>query len=298
MRPTTLLQGAHRGATSLLTRLPPTAVTALGQGLCVADPQAGRAAALAQTAARRWPMLDVAAVEAPGVRVLPRLDPRGTLLLASDTAASLADSLAEKVLTQAALWQIVGRGPGGASGMRFALQGTLVAQDAASAAASLTLLRTLAALAPPASSRALTRTDALTAQVLAPLRDAATRQSASQLGMLHRDPDDLPVGALTLHGGVKPYPLRVCSAEGLSAMERRAVALEAAGEVPMRQRAERGPLGGFVVVAVVSASVARVELHTVSLRGADRRRTEGLTVLAPPVSAENDPLRRPAVLTD
>lgn len=298
MNITTLLQGAHRGGTSLLHAMPPTAATALGQSLCVADPLPARAATLAQTAARRWPMVDVAAVEAPGVRVVGQVAPRGTLLLASDTASSLVDSLAQKVLTQAALWQIVGRGPGGTAGMRFALQGTLVAHDQPGTTESLALLQTFAALAPPASSRALTATDALTAQVLTPLRDAATRQTAMQFGMLHRAPDDLPHGAITLHGGVKPYPVRVRAVEGLSATERRTVALEVAGEVPARQRADRGPLGGFVVVAVVSVSVARVELHTVSLRAADRRRTEGLTVLAPPVSADNDPLRRPAVLTD
>lgn len=290
---TTMIQGAHRGGTTLLARLPPTAVTALGPRVLVADPQPGRAEALAQRAQRRFPSVDVRGEVRTGEDVLTRLSRDATLLLASDSAEGLHATLARRGEELGTLWQIVGRGPGGASGRRFGLQGTLVPRDIDAAYESLTLLDVLGRVAPPRSSRALTSTDPLSAQVLAPMRDAVSAQSAAQLTMLDRAPWDLPFGPLTLHGGRAPYPLVVRVVDAIAVADRISQVLDAAARVPVAQRADRGALGRFVVVAWVQVAQARVVFHTVSLRQGDRRRVEGISEIAP----TPEPNRAP-VLTD
>lgn len=233
---TTMIQGAHRGGRTLVARLAPSAATRMGPRVLLADPQEGRARSLGVIAAQRFPSIDVISEERSGAEAMAHVAEDATLLLVSDTAGGIHDTLTRRHPGQGALWQLVGRGPGGASGRRFGLQGTLVPRDHDGAHASKALLGVLDRLAPPRSSKALTAADPLTAQVLAPMRDAVTAQTAAQLALLHRAPEDLPFGPLTLHGGRAPYPMIVRAVDTLRIEDRVTRVLDAAAEVPLAQR--------------------------------------------------------------
>jgi hypothetical protein len=142
-------------------------------------------------------------------------------------------SVATQTPSQRATFQLVGRGPGGHAGVRTAFQGTLVPGDRDTEHRTLLLLGTLERLTQSASSRVLTGSDPLTAVVLKPMRDLATRQTIRHLAELDRDPWDLSGSPLSMVKGATVYPLVPVQGQPHDQYtHRKALALDVAGTLP------------------------------------------------------------------
>ena len=287
------VQGAHRGGTSFVEQVQAEPLYRCGRRLVLADPHPGRVDFLARRVRERFPGLEATPVTRTGVEALSLAGAEDPLLLVSDSVDSLLQTLRARQASQPALWQIVGRGPGGSAGTRLGLRGTVLPGDEAGAADSALLLDALSRLAPPASSRALTGGDALTASLLAPLRQRVLARTLRHLEELERDPADLTGGPLSLAQGREALPLKPLRGEsGMRFRQMKGLVLEAAGQVPQGQWLDRGTLGRCLMVAVVIDEAA-VHLFTTAQSRRGRRRVEGLHTLEAPV-----PQAPPAVFTD
>ncbi|MEW6755824.1 MAG: hypothetical protein AB1505_33325 [Candidatus Latescibacterota bacterium] len=285
-----LLQGAHRGGTRFVERATRKTFDPHGDHLVVADPMPGRAAALAASARERFPALRTTPLAVPGRQALGAVGADDPVVLASDTVGSLRDTLGGRRPSQPALWQVVGRGPGGGAGVRLGLQGTLLPGDRGSEAGTQVLLETLEHLAPPASSRAMTRTDALAGTVLAPMRELALGRTLRHLDEMEREPADLSGGPLGIVTGRLVVPLRpVEVAEDATYRQRKEIALETLERIPERQLLDRGVLGRYGVVALVAPTPSTIHFMTLVRSRQDRRRVEGLVAFAPQPVAERAP---------
>lgn len=256
------LYGNHRGGTSIVAGLPRAAAAAYGPDWTLADPKENRAEKLAAVVRQRFPMVRPRPVQMTAQEALPLSGDDDTLVLALDTVADTKATLATRRERQRATFQVVGRGPGGAAGTRIGLSGTLVPGDEESAFGALLLLDTLDSMTREASSRVLTATDPLTATVLRPMRDLATRQTIRHLVEKDRDPWDFSGGPLSIVLGGTAYPLvPVQGRPEDTYSHRRTLALERAAAAPLSQWAERPPLGRCAVVAVIVPERTRNPLH-------------------------------------
>lgn len=288
-----LLQGAHRGGTRFVEQVQAAPLYRYGRRLVLADPHPGRADFLARRARERFPGLETTALTGTGREALPLIGADDPLLLVSDSVDGLRQTLSARQASQPALWQIVGRGPGGNAGMRLGLRGTIVSRDETGAEDSDLLLEALARLAPPASSQALTGGDALTASLLAPLRDRTLSRTLRHLEELERDPAELTGGPLNLVQGQEVLPLKpVRSEPGMRFRQMKEQALEVMDQVAQGQWLDRGILGRYLMVAVIVGEAA-VHFLTLAQSRQGRRRVEGLHTLEAPV-----PQAPPAVFTD
>lgn len=291
-----ILSGAHRGGASIARALTQRAVAALGDRVAVADPREGRALFLGEGLRRRFGGLAVRAETRLGEELLPSLARGGVMVLASDTPQSLGAALTRRAPSQRATWQIAGRGPGGAGAGVFALRGTVLPGDDGAELASRALLTALGAIAPSASSRAMTDDDPLGAAVLAPLRAQSAAQTAAHLGTLDRAPWELEGGALSMIQWDEPHPLAVISASPDDPWRRRReLALAGVASIDRAQWTDGNALGRFAVVAVVVSDVPRVDFITLRATRSDRRALAGLMTLDVPPAPT--PTTR-AVLTD
>jgi len=288
-----LLQGAHRGGTRFVERASESVFRRHDDHLVVADPRERRAEFLATRAQQRFPALNAVPLTATGRQALAFMEPDDPLVLASDTLGSLRETLAGRRRSQATFWQTVGRGPGGGAGMRLGLQGTLLPGDEAATRDSDRLLEALERLAPPASSRILTQTDALAATVLSPMRERVLSRTLRHLEETERDPEGLTGGPLSLVRNRDMLPLKPVRGEnGMRFRLMKEQALETLDQVPEAWLQDRGTLGKYLMVALITGEEG-IHLLTVAQSRRGRHRLEGLNTFAKPAEAV-----APAMFTD
>jgi hypothetical protein len=219
------------------------------------------------------------------------------LVLAVDTPAGTRETLEARRRTQHATWQLVGRGSGGSLGTRIGFQGTLVPGDHDTETGSLLLLRTFEGMTLEASSRLLTGPDPLTAAILRPMRELVSQQTARHVMEKDRDPWDLSGGPLSVCFGTTLYPL--LPVQGIpqdKPSHRKALALDVAGTLPVKQPAGRGPGGRWAVVAVIEGRTVR--FMKVVQSSMDKRHLAGVTIFAPPRRQPQSSSIDSAVFTD
>jgi hypothetical protein len=276
------LYGNHRGGTSLVTRLPADVASLYEADWTLADPKEDRAAQLAMVVRQRFPEVRPRPLRMTAQQALAYSQDDDTLVLTLDTVAATKATLAARRQTQGATFQLIGRGPGGQAGVRTAVQGTLVPGDHDTAHRVVLLLDTLERMTREASSRVLTGPDPLTASILRPMRDLATRQTICHLAQKDWAPWELSRGPLSVLFGPTVYPLvPVQGPPQAKYAHRKALALDVAGTVPARALVERGALGRWVIVAVVVPEDPAIHFMTVVQHTTGKRRVDGVTILAP-----------------
>ena len=275
--------GSHRGGKEIFGRALPAEVERLYvPEWTLVDPKEGRAEQLAQVVRHRFPTVRPRPLQMTAQHALAHSKDADRLVVAVDTPAGTRETLeAARRRMQCATWQEVGRGPGGTSGARIGLQGTLVPGDSDTETGALLTLRTLEGMTLEASSRVLTGPDPFTAAILRPMREAVSQQTARHIMEKDRDPWDLSGGPLSVCFGSTLYPL--LPVQGIpqdKPSHRKALALEVAGTLPLKASAARGPGGRWVVVIAVIEGGAIHFIKVVSAMG--KRHVAGVTIFEPP----------------
>jgi hypothetical protein len=291
-----LIGGAHRGAESIFNQLPDKTVRRYDPNWKLADPKPDRAVQLARKAQDRFPTLQPQPLQMRVQDALPYSRDHDTVVLALDTLVDTMETLQARLLSQRVTYQLVGRGPGDAAGIRLAIQGTICPEDQGTARRALLFLQTLAGMSQAASSLRLTGPDPLSAAVLKPLRQVASRQTARHLGEKEREPWDLSGGPLCVMFGPTIYPL--IPVQGVpqdTHVQWEARALDTVGEVPAKLFAARGVHGGAAMVAVVIPAAQAIHFMTVVQSRTGKRRIAGVRSF---VSPRRQQQSQSAVFTD
>jgi hypothetical protein len=287
------LGGAHRGAMSLINHLEDKTVRRFDPHWIIADPKPHRADQLVSMAQHRFPTLRPQPVQMRVQNALSLSRDHDYMVLVLDTLADTIATLEARLPSQRVSSQITGRGPGGVAGTRLAIQGTICPDDHDTARAMLLFLHTLAGMSQASSSRNLTGPDPLSATVLKPLRQVASRQTARHLAEKELEPEDLSGGPLSVGFGMTLYPL--IPVQGLpqdTNAQWKARALDAVGEAPVKHVASRGVHGGFAYVAVVIPAPGAIHFIKVAQNQAGKRSIDGVTSFVSPR------VTQPAVFTD
>jgi hypothetical protein len=207
-----------------------------------------------------------------------------TVVLALDTVADTTATLEARLPSQRVTFQFAGKGPGGAAGTRIAIQGTLCPGDQETESSVSLLLPTLGEMSRAASSRELTGPDPITAAVLQPLRQVASRLSVGHLGEKEREPWDLSGGPLSVIFGQTVSPLIAVQGRIQEKYSQQAaLALESAGGLSANAVIKRGLSGCMVVVAVVIPQAHTVHFMRVALKRTGKRSVAGVTSFVSPV---------------
>jgi hypothetical protein len=291
-----LLGGAHLGAESIVNQLQDKTVRRYAPHWILADPKDNRAAQMAAVLKDRFATLHPQPFQMKVQNALPYSDEHDYLLLTLDTIAHTRETLAARSPAQRATFQITGKGPGGEASPHIALQGTLVPGDQETEHSVSLLLSTLAGMSRPASGRQLTGQDPLTAQVLRPLRQAASRQTVRHLAEKEREPDDLSGGPLSVLFGLTLYPL--IPVQGFSQdtyAQQTARALDIVGGLSAKHVGARGSGSLIAVVAVVMPDAGAIHFLKVSRSRTGKRSIAGVTSF---VSPRVQPQSTSAVFTD
>lgn len=277
-----LIGGLNRGARAIVKELPEETIRRYEPEWLLADPKENRARQMAGVLTNRFATLRPQPLQMPVQDALALSRDHDTVVLALDTIADTLDTLSRRI-AQRIIWQITGRGPGGGVGPRIALQGTLCPGDQQTERAVSLLLPTLAGMSQAASSRHLTGPDPLSAAVLSPLRQVASRQTVRHLAEKEREPRDLSGGPLSVSFGQTLYPL--VPVQGLpqdTHVQWKARALDMAGGVPAKHLASRGLPGGDAMVAVVIPDQRAIHFIKVAQSRTGKRSIAGVTSFVSP----------------
>ena len=291
-----IIGGAHRGARTFLTELQEKTVRLYEPCWILADPKEHRAAQLATIAKERFATLRPQPLQMRVQSVLPYSRDHDTVVLALDTISDTLETLKARSPSQRVTFQFAGRGPGGASGTRLAIQGTLAPEDQQTEREAHLLLTSLAGMSRAASSRELTGPDPVTAAVLQPLRRAASMLTARHLGEKERQPWDLSGGPMSVFFGQTAYPL--IAVEGRAQekySQQTALALESAGLFAGSSVTKVGLPAFMVVVALVQART--VHFMRVALSRTGKRSVAGITSFVSP-APQRAPSSASAIFTD
>jgi hypothetical protein len=282
-----IIGGANRGAKTFFAELQEKTVRLYEPCWILADPKEHRAAQLATIAKERFATLRPQPLQMRVQSALPLSCDHDTVVLLLDTISDTLETLRARRSTQRVTFQFAGRGPGGASGTRLALQGTLCPGDQETARGVSLLIPTLAQMSRAASSRELTGPDPVTAAVLQPLRKAASHQSAVHLAEKEREPRDLSGSPMSVFFGQTAYPL--VAVEGGTQekySQQTALALESAGGLSANAVITPGQSYHMVVVAVVIPSVQAIHFMRVAQNRSGKRVVSGVTTFALPRVAQ------------
>jgi hypothetical protein len=291
-----IIGGAHRGARTFLTELQEKTVRLYEPCWILADPKEHRAAQLATIARERFGTLRPQPLQMRIQSALPLSRDHDTVVLALDTISDTLETLRARRGEQRVLFQFAGRGPGSASGTRLAIQGTLAPGDLQTERGAHLLLTSLAGMSRSASSRELTGPDAITAEVLQPLRRAASMLTARHLGEKEREPWDLSGGPMSVFFGQTASPLIAVQAGTQEKYSQQsALALESAGVFALSSVTKVGLPAFMVVVALVQASA--VHFMRVALTRTGKRSVAGVTTFALPRVTQRSP-NNAALFTD
>lgn len=288
-----VMGGNHRGAKAIVNELSDETTRLYEPEWLLADPKEHRAVQMAAVLTERFPTLRPQPFQLKVQDALVYSSIDDYVVLALDTPEDTLQTLAARLPAQRVSYQLAGRGPGGVAGTRLALQGTICPGDDETERRAQLFLQTLAGMSQAASSRRLTGPDPLSAQVLSPLRQAASRQTAKHVGEKDREPQDLSGSPLSVMFGPTIYPLRpVQGVPQDTHAQRTARALDAAGGVPAKHVTSGGVHGGSVYVAVVIAETRAIHFIKVAQNRTGKRSVAGVTSFVSPRVAQ------PAVITD
>jgi hypothetical protein len=278
-----IIGGANRGAKTFFAELKEKTVALYEPSWILADPKEHRAEKLATIARERFSTLRPQPLQMRIQSALPKSGDHDTVVLLLDTIADTLETLRARRSTQRVTFQFAGRGPGGASGTRLALQGTLAPGDQETAEGVSLLIPTLAQMSRAASSRELTGPDAISALVLEPLRKAASSQSALHLAEKEREPRDLSGGPMSVFFGQTAYPLIAVAGGALEKYSQQtALALESAGGLAGNSVITVGLPALMVVVALVIPHARTVHFMRVALTRTGKRSVAGVTSFVSP----------------
>jgi hypothetical protein len=204
-----VIGGNHRGCKAIVNELQDETTRLYEPEWLLADPKDNRAVQMAAALTKRFPALRPQPMQMKVQEALAYSSVEDTVILALDTLEDTLQTLASRLPSQRVSYQFAGRGPGGVAGTRLAIQGTICPGDYETESAAQPFLQTLAGMSQAASSRRLTGPDPLSASVLSPLRQAASRQTARHLAEKEREPQDLSGSPLSVMFGPTNYPLRL-----------------------------------------------------------------------------------------
>lgn len=293
-----LFGGLHRGASAIVKELKDDTTRLYEPDWLLADPKANRAAQMAGVLRDRFATLNPQPLTMRVQDALASSRDHDTVVLAVDTIADTAETLASRRPGQRVTFQFAGRGPGGSAGTRLAIQGTLCPGDQETQHGTQLLLTALTGMSQAASSRALRGPDPITAAVLQPLRQVASRLTAKHLGEKEREPWDLFGGPLTVIFGQTTYPLiPLQGAQQEKYSHWKARALDEAGAAPVKHAVDYGAGSRVAVVAVVIPEAQTIHFLRVSENRSGKRSVCGVTTFAPPPVPQRS-VTNAAVFTD
>ena len=293
-----IIGGAHRGARTFLTELQKETVRLYEPCWILADPKEHRAAQLATIAKERFATLRPQPLQMRVQSALPYSRDHDTVVLVLDTISDTLETLKARRAAQRVTFQFAGRGPGGASGTRLAIQGTLAPGDQQTERGAHLLLTSLTGMSQAVSSKELTGPDPVTAAVLQPLRRAASILTAKHLGEKEREPRDLSGGPMSVFFGQTAYPL--IAVEGRTQekySQQTALALESAGVFAGSSVTKVGLPAFMVVVALVIPHARTLHFMRVALTRTGKRSVAGVTSFVSP-ARERAASSASAIFTD
>jgi hypothetical protein len=284
--------GTNRGALTTARELKSSTLKLYEPTLLLADPKENRAKEFGEVVLRKqFPTLTLTPKPLV-VRVqdaLPVHRDLSSVLVTVDTSEDTLAALNTLGDSQRMTFQIVGRGPGGVSGTRIGLQGTLSPGDQSTKRSVSLLLQALAEMSKRASSRELTGPDPVSLVVLEPLRKSVSRLSALHIGEKEREPRDLTGSPLSVTFGQTLHPLiAVAGRPQEKFSQQQALALETSALIPGGQSSR------MVVVALVSPEA--VHFMRVALASSGKRVVAGVCSFVRPV--ERAASTAPALFTD
>jgi hypothetical protein len=285
--------GNNRGGKAIVNELSDETTRLYEPEWLLADPKDNRAAQMGAALTKRFPALRPQPMQMKVQEALAYSSVEDTVILALDTLEDTLQTLEARLPSQRVSYQFAGRGPGGVAGTRLAIQGTICPGDHETESAAQLFLQTLAGMSQAASSRRLTGPDPLSAQVLSPLRQAASRQTARHLAEKEREPQDLSGSPQSVMFGPTNYPL--LPVQGVpqdTHAQWTARALDATGGMPAKHAASDGVHGGAVYVAVVIREARAIHFVKVAQSRMGKRSVTGVTSFVSPR------VTQPAVITD
>ena len=262
--------GAHRGARALIRATSSLAGRHIARW-SFTDAKAGRSDEAAAFARDRFPRLRTAAFVGDGVEAAGAAK-NAVVVATMDTPGATAAAIAARGDAAAhTLFQLVGNVPGGAASTRLAIAGSTYDPETSREARLLLLGLESLTSGEATSSAALTRNgDPIMAALLAPMRAAASAQTArylTQIGGTDASAEP-PLVFFTTSGR---YPLAVVEHGDERISRRETRALQAASRFPLLR------VGGSVVVAFVDVAERIVEVLFVERTPTDARRVTGLS---------------------
>jgi hypothetical protein len=290
-----VIGGNHRGGNAIVNELQDETTRLYEPEWLLADPKDNRAAQMAAALTKRFPALRPQPMQMKVQDAIFYSSVDDYVVLALDTLEDTLQTLAARLPSQRVSYQFAGRGPGGVTGTRLAIQGTICPGDHETESAAQLFLQTLAGMSQAASSRRLTEPDPLSAQVLSPLRNATSRQTCRHLAEKEREPQDLSGSPLSVMFGPTIYPL--LPVQGTSQdthAQWTARALDAAGGVPAKHVTLGGVYGGALYVAVVIREARAIHFIKVAQNRSGKRSIAGMkSFVLPRVTQKSS-----AVITD
>ena len=288
--------GINRGARTIAQELRPETLNLYAPTLLLADRKEDRAAKFVEVLRKQFPTLTPKPLAMRVQDALTFSRDHDTVVLSLDTPADTTATLQARRPSQTAIFQITGKGPGGVTGTRIAIQGTLTPGDEVTKRSVSLLLPALSEMSRAASSRELTGPDPITAAVLQPLRQVVSRQTAAHLAQKEREPWDLSGSPLSVGFGQTLFPLLAVEAGSQEKYSQQAaLALEMAGTLPTNALLSRGQSSRVVVVALVQART--VHFMRVALSRTGKRSVAGVSAFVSP-APQRSPLSAPALFTD
>jgi hypothetical protein len=278
----------HRGFLAIAKELKAKTTLLYDRRWLLADPQENRARNASVVLRNQFAMLDPQPLTMRVQDALALSRDHDSVVLTLDRIDHTMATLGARLPSQRVSFQIAGKGPGGVGGAHIALQGTLCPGDNQSERSLSLLLSTLEGMSRAASSRELTRPDPVTAAVLHPLRAATSRLTSKHLAEKEREPWDLSEGPLSVFFGDRPCPLIAVEGGGQDKYSQQtALALESAGQLPVKTDIMRG-LSGSHVVAVVIPQALTVHFMRVAITRTGKRSVDGVTSFVPQRAASNE----------
>ena len=281
--------GNNRGALTIVQGLNPETLKRYAPTVLLFDPKENRAKEFGEVLRNKFPTLTP---KAHCQRVQDAFLERGDLdtsVVTVDTPEDTLAALSALGDSQRMTFQIVGRGPGGVTGTRIGLQGTLSPGDGDTKRSVSLLLTALAEMSKRASSRELTGPDPVSMVVLEPLRKSVSRLSALHIGEKEREPRDLTGSPLSVTFGQSLHPLIAVEGRPQDTFsQQQALALETSALIPAGQSSR------MVVVALVIPEA--VQFMRVARASSGKRVVAGVCPFVRPVERASS--SAPALFTD
>jgi hypothetical protein len=283
--------GNNRGAAAVVSQLAANTAARFRRDWLLADPKLERSARLAELVRHRFPGVHPVARQADALSVVRDTQDLDALLLTMDTVEDTHAVVRSARDGQATTYQLVGQGPGGITGTRIGLIGTVQPGNTETARQANLFFEGLGRVTRAASSRELT-SNPLTGMVLSQIRHALAHRTVAHLDQLEREPWDLTGGPLSIFVGDRLLPLVPAVAEPDDNYRRRVERARQAFDSLPEQHWRTYEPSLQAVAGVLTEDSARIELMRVRMTPDGQRIVTGVTVFSDPVeSVRQEPAR-------